>query len=327
MNRREFIKTVGLSVGALAANSLFSTRRLMAMTETKVSSNAPILPRREYGKNKIPLSIIGLGGMVVNGVEQDHANRVVAEAVERGVNYFDVAPTYGDAEVKYGPALEPYRKDIFLACKTTQRGREGAAAELKNSLSRLRTDYLDLYQLHALNKIEKDVDTAFAKGGAMEVFVEAKKSGQVRHLGFSSHSTEAALQAMDRYDFDSVLFPVNFACFYKGRFGPEVIKKAQSKGVTLLAIKALARQQWPKDDPLRKKYNKCWYQPLSDRREAELGLRFTLSQPVTAAVPPGDESLFRLAMDLAMDFKPLSAAEDQELRTLASSLNPIFSAA
>ena len=118
----------------------------MAMTDTKVSSNAPILPRREYGKNRIPLSIIGLGGVVVMGVEQNHANRVVAEAVERGVNYFDVAPTYGDAEVKYGPALEPYRKDIFLACKTTQRGREGAAAELKDSLSRLRTDYLDLYQ-------------------------------------------------------------------------------------------------------------------------------------------------------------------------------------
>ena len=299
----------------------------MAITETKASSNAPTLPRREYGKNRIPLSIIGLGGIVVNGAEQDRANRVVAEAVERGVNYFDVAPTYGDAEVKYGPALEPYRKDIFLACKTTQRGREGAAAELKNSLSRLRTDYLDLYQLHALNKIDKDVDTAFAKGGAMEVFVEAKKSGQVRHLGFSSHSTEAALQAMDRYDFDSVLFPVNFACFYKGRFGPEVIEKAQAKGVTVLAIKALARQQWPKDDPLRQKYNKCWYQPLSDRREAELGLRFTLSRPVTSAVPPGDESLFRLAMDLAMDFKPLSAAEDKELRTLASSLNPIFGAA
>ena len=101
---------------------------------------------------------------MVSGVEQDHANRIVAEAVEKGVNYFDVAPSYGDAEIKLGPALEPYRKDVFLACKTTQRTKEGAAAELKESLKRLRTDHLDLYQLHALSDVQKDVDAAFGPG-------------------------------------------------------------------------------------------------------------------------------------------------------------------
>ena len=258
---------------------------------------------------------------------QDRANRLVAEAVERGVNYFDVAPTYGDAEVKLGPALEPYRKNVFLACKTTERNRDGAAAELKRSLERLRTDHLDLYQVHGITDVAKDVDTIFAPGGAMEVFLEAKKSGQVRHLGFSAHSAEAALAAMDRYDFDSVLFPVNFACWLNGNFGPAILERARAKGVARLALKGLARQRWPEKDPQKAKYSACWYQPLSDPHEAELGLRFTLSQPVTAAIPPGEESLFRLALDIASKFRPITEPELAELKTLAAGLNPIFHAA
>ena len=296
------------------------------MNDAGSSSNAPRLPRRKYGKTGVELSVIGLGGIVVMRAEQAHADRVVAEAVERGVSYFDVAPTYGDAEERLGPALEPYRKDVFLACKTTQRRREGAEAELKRSLERLRTDHLDLYQFHNIMSVEEDVDVVFSKGGAMEVFTEAKKTGQVRHLGFSAHSEEAALAMMDRYDFDSALFPINFATYYKGKFGPQVIRTAQSKGMSLLVLKALARQTWPEGDPQRQKYSKCWYQPTTDRREAELALKFALSQPVTAAVSPGEESLFWLALDLAMDFSPITPQEEEELKALAATLNPIFKA-
>jgi len=274
----------------------------------------------------VKLSIIGFGGIVVKDAQQQHANHVVAEAYEKGINYFDVAPTYGNAELKLGPALEPYRKKVFLACKTTQRKRESAAAELKESLKRLRTDYFDLYQLHAITDLEKDVDTVFAKGGAMEVFIEAKKQGQIRHLGFSAHSEEAALAAMERFDFDSILFPVNFATFYKGNFGRKVIAAAKAKGVARLALKALARQRWPKDDPSRKEYSKCWYQPLTEREEARLGLCFTLSQSVTAAIPPGEESLFRMAVDLAMTLKPISKDDLEKVKQMAKSLNPVFQA-
>ncbi len=129
---------------------------------------------------------------------------------------------------------------------------------------------------------------------------------------------------MDRYDFDSILFPVNFATFYEGNFGPRVLEAAKSKGVARLALKAMARQQWPKDDPLRQQYPKCWYQPLTDRNEAKLGLYFTLSQSVTAAIPPGDESLFRLALDLAMGFRPISQKEKETLQHLAQSLACVF---
>ena len=322
MERREFLKST-LAAGALVAGGAMP-RAETTDNVCPCASNAAKLPQRAYGDTGARLSIIGFGGIVVSGVEQEHANRVVAEAVEKGVNYFDVAPSYGDAEIKLGPALEPYRKNVFLACKTEHRSKEATAAELQESLKRLRTDYLDLYQLHAISDVQKDVDAVFAKGGAMEVFFEAKKQGQVRHLGFSAHSEEAALAALGRYDFDSVLFPINFATFYQGNFGPRVIEAAKSKGVARLALKAMAKQKWPKDDPARKQYSKCWYQPLTDRNEAKLALYFTLSQPVTAAIPPGEESLFRLALDLAMDFRPISQREVETLRQMAQPLAPVF---
>jgi len=327
MKRREFLKKSTVAAGTITAGGLLDRSAQIAAGEVQRGSeleNRASLPQRPYGQTGVKLSIIGFGGIVVKDAEQQHANRVVAEAFERGVNYFDVAPTYGDAEVKLGPALKPYRKKVFLACKTTQRRREGASEELKRSLARLHTDYLDLYQLHAITDVEKDVDTVFAKGGAMEVFIEAKKQGQVRYLGFSAHSEEAALAAMERYDFDSILFPVNFATFYKGSFGAKVIAAAKSRGMAILALKALARQRWPQGDPSRKDYPKCWYQPLTERDEAKLGLTFTLSQPVTAAIPPGEESLFRMALDLAMSFRPISERDLARVEQMAQSLNPIF---
>jgi aryl-alcohol dehydrogenase-like predicted oxidoreductase len=326
MERREFLKGT-LAAGSVAAGG-FLPHVNAAQSDCGPGcpcyGNAAKLPRRAYGDTGERLSIIGFGGIVVSGVEQKHANRVVAEAAEKGVNYFDVAPSYGDAEIKLGPALEPYRKDVFLACKTEHRTKEETTAELKESLKRLRTDYLDLYQLHAISDVPKDVDAVFAKGGAMEVLLEAKKQGQIRYLGFSAHSEEAALAAMERYDFDSVLFPLNFAAFYQGGFGPRIIQVAKSKGVARLALKAMAKQKWPKDDPTRKQYPRCWYQPLTDRNEAKLALYFTLSQSITAVIPPGEESLFRTALDLALDFRPISQKEIETLRQMAQPLDPVF---
>ena len=318
--RRRFLKTAALSTAALVINSAHGK-------EGTPSTNPARLPRREFGRTGIRLSIIGMGGIVVRDSGQDHANRIVAEFVERGVNYFDVAPSYGNSEDKLGPALEPFRKDVFLACKTGQRGRDEAAAELGQSLMKLRTDYFDLYQLHAVTNVSKDIDAVFAKGGAMEALAEARKAGQIRHLGFSAHSVEAAFAAMDRFDFDSILFPVNFATYFAGNFGPQIMKRAESQGLARLALKSLARQKWPENDPGRKLYPKCWYQPLTDEHTAGLALRFTLNQPVTAALPPGEESLFRLALDLVPTLAPLTAAETAELQSLAAELNPVFRAA
>ena len=296
------------------------------MSDTNTSSNAPQLPKRPYGRSGEMLSILGLGGIVVMNAEQDDADRIVAEAVERGVNYFDVAPGYGDAEIKLGPALQPFRKNVFLACKTSKRQGEPALEELERSLQQLRTDHFDLYQLHGLCDVAGDVDAAFASDGVMPMLIEQHKAGRIRHLGFSAHSVEAAMAAMDRYDFDSILWPTNFACYFTGGFGPQVVEAALEKGMAVLALKAMARQLWP-ETAHREQFSKCWYQPLNDPRQAELALRFTLSQGVTALLPPGAEPLFRLALDLITDDRAITPAEVEELRELATELTPIFQTA
>ena len=280
------------------------------------------LPRRPYGRTGVELSIVGMGGLVVIGMAQDEANAIVAEAVERGVNYFDVAPSYGDgeAEEKLGPALEPHRGGVFLACKTGKRDAEGAARELAGSLERLRTDHFDLYQFHGITRME-DVDRIFAPGGAMEVFLAARDEGTVQHLGFSAHSVEAALAMLDRFAFDSILFPVNHVCYAQGGFGPQIVERARERGTARLALKAMARTVKGEGPH---KYPKCWYQPVDDPDLARQALRFTLSEDITACVPPGDERLFRQAVELMTDFEPLTPAEREALLAGTDGVKPIF---
>jgi len=319
MDRREFIK--GTAAGIAAAVVGLSGVSEAAMTD---NGGPDRIRRRKLGKTGRMLSMIGFGGIVVMGHEQSEANRFVAEAVERGINYFDVAPSYGDgeAETKLGIALAPYRKRVFLACKTTRRDRRGAEEELATSLKRLKTDYFDLYQLHALTTMD-DLDRALASDGAIQAFLQARKEGRIRYIGFSAHSAEVALAAMDRFDFDTILFPINYVLYYNANFGPQVVQKAKEKNMGILALKMLARQQWPQGAN-RSEYPKCWYQPITDPEEAALAVRFTLSEPITAAVPPGDIRLFRTALNLAGQFKPLKQSERELLKQKVASLTPIF---
>jgi len=222
------------------------------------------------------------------------------------VNYFDVAPTYGDAEEKLGPALAPHRREVFLACKNhATPGRRGDG-ELERSLKRLQTDHFDLYQLHAVTTTE-DVETISGPGGAMEAFVAARQAGKVRFLGFSAHSVEAALALLERFRFRLDPVPIQRGHLARRNFGPQVLAKAKEQGVGILALKAIGERSVAGGRHPR--LPKCWYEPLSEPAEARLGLRFTLSHPITAAVPPGDENLFRLALNLAKDLPPLSDAE------------------
>jgi aryl-alcohol dehydrogenase-like predicted oxidoreductase len=286
------------------------------------------LPRRRY-KDGIDLSILAFGGIVVCGLSQQEANRRVAAAFERGVDYFDCAPSYfdGEAELKLGEALRPFRDKVFLAEKTMHRDAKGAREELERSLQRFHTDHVDLYQFHAVGSME-DVDRILAPGGAAETFFAARREGKVRHLGFSAHHAPAALRLMDALELDSVLFPVNANAWENGGFGPQILARAKARGMARLALKALAFGAWPADlKPEDRPYPKCWYQPIDHRETARLALRFTLNHEVTAAVPPGDERLFDLAMDLASEpLPPLNALELAELKVRLSALEPVFSA-
>jgi predicted aldo/keto reductase-like oxidoreductase len=265
--------------------------------------------------------MIGFGGILVMDEDPPTASRLVAEAVDRGINYFDVAPTYGNAEERLGPALEPYRKSVFLACKTEKRTAAEATEALHGSLEHLRTDYFDLYQLHAVTTME-EVEQILGPGGALEAFVQAREEGLVRYLGFSAHSEEAAVALLDGFGFDSILFPFNWVCWHKGKFGPRALEKAQQKGVGILALKALAKRKWKEDE--EHKWSKAWYAPVDTFGEASLAVRFTLSKPLTAAVSPGHVELLRWACDTVDQFTPLTEEEDALLAERSQGLDPIF---
>jgi predicted aldo/keto reductase-like oxidoreductase len=281
------------------------------------------LPRRRYGRTKEKLSIIGFGGMVLKDVSPKEAAKFVAEAVDRGVNYFDVAPFYGNAQRRLGPALKPHRQKCFLACKTLERDAVGAAKELRESLRLLKTDHFDLYQLHALTDAE-EVEQAFGPGGAMETILKAKQDGSVRYIGFSAHSEEAAHAALDRFDFDSILFPLSFPTWIGANFGPSVYKRAKKTGMGIMALKAMAHQQWPKGK--RHRWNKTFYEPFDESDKAALGLRFTLHLPVTAMFPPGHWELFQMALGLAQAgaITPLTSNERKIIKQIAKDSVPIF---
>jgi predicted aldo/keto reductase-like oxidoreductase len=322
MDRRGFIRTGSVAAGVIAAPGACLGFNLGAASSGE-GSFGPI-PKRRLGKTGEQLSILGLGGIVVMNATQAVANNTVAQAVGAGINYIDVAPSYGDAQQLLGVALGPYRDRIFLACKTSKRDKSGAAAALDGSLKLLRTDHVDVYQHHAVTTLE-EVDEILGPNGANEAFVAAKKAGKIRFLGFSAHSPQAALALMNRFHFDTVLFPINFVLSSQQNFGPQVIARARQKDMGIMAIKAMAKTVWPASIPENNRPNpKEWYQPCSVPEEAALALRWTLSQPITAAIPPGDERFFPLAMYVAQNFQPIQPDEERMLIARAAGVTPIF---
>ena len=315
MKRRTFFEKCLTGGIALTAFPLFGRKKTHDLKTE--------FPKRILGNTGEKLSIIGFGGILVNDIEQATANNMVASAFERGINYFDVAPSYGNAQDQLGPALKPYRDQCFLACKTLERDKAGAEKELHESLKKLKTDHFDLYQLHALTKKE-DVEKAFGPNGAMETVLNAQQEGKIRFVGFSAHSEEAALQAMEKFDFDTILYPINFVCWNQANFGPKVVEKAKEKKMGILAIKALAFTGIP--EGTKKPYDRLWYIPIEDKKVANLSVRFTLSQGVTAAIPPGDPGFWDIALDIAQNYKPVTNDEIAELEKISAGIPPLFQA-
>ncbi len=313
MKRRIFIRNSALGAVALTVPAIRNFGN-------NFSADFQI-PKRVLGKTGEKLSVIGLGGIMLNDNPQELANELVSKAYDLGVNYYDVAPSYGNAQDRLGPALKPYRKNCFLACKTTERDAVGSQKELEESLKKMQTDHFDLYQLHALTSVE-EVKKVFAPGGAMETFVNAKKEGKVKHLGFSAHSVDAALLAMKNFDFDSILFPINFVCWNAGDFGPQVFAEAEKRGMGILALKAMALTRLGNGE--KKIFKNVWYQPISDEAVMEMALKYTLSKNVTAAIPPGEHTLFLKALEFMNDYKPITETETSKLLALAKETEPVF---
>lgn len=241
---------------------------------------------RPFGRTGIQISPIIFGGIINMNETQKTADDYVDYAVDAGINYFDVAPSYGDAQSRLGPALKKHRSDLFLACKTMDRSAAGAKAELLESLAVLGTDHFDVYQMHALSTSE-DLEQAFAPGGAMETFVWAKKEGLIRNIGFSAHNEDIALRACELYDFDTVLFPMNWALGMETGWGDRISQEVKKTNKGLLCMKVLVSRMWRPDEPVV--YPKSWCRPVYDNdRLAIAGMKYGLYKGGAALVPPGN---------------------------------------
>jgi predicted aldo/keto reductase-like oxidoreductase len=282
------------------------------------------LPRRILGRTGEKVSTIAFPGLGMVQQEQEECTTAVHRIFERGVNYFDVAPAYGNgtAEVRLGVALQGLdRSRLFLACKTKMRDKERAREELERSLQRLKTDHFDLYQMHAIFTPE-EVQKAFGPGGAIETFLKAKGEGKIRFFGFSAHTTKGALEALKAYQFDTAMFPISFAEYFQFGFGKAVLEEAGKRGTVVIGMKALYAGAWPEGAERTRKW---WYRTMETDDEVALAIRFTLSQPgVVAAVPPSFIDLTDKAISAAQAFQPITEAELAKLREMSAGRGSVF---
>lgn len=319
MDRRVFIRCLAAS-GALLG---LDPESLLAATEGKPSR---LLERRKLGRTDLTVSVLGFGGMTVASETPENAANYIAEVIDRGVNYFDVAPYYGKAQKRFGPVLKSYRNRIVLSCKTLGRTADACKKEMRVSFRDLKTDYFDLYQLHALNKVE-EVETVFGPGGAMEVIQEAKKAGKIRYLGITVHSEAAALAALDRYDFDTIMMPLSVATWHQEKFGPAMHAKACARSMGILGIKTSAHQKWASPEiRAQSKWKELWYQPFVNSAEVALCLRHACNLPVHSILPPGNWELVKMALDIVQSqaMTPLSETELASLKKMALTQVPMF---
>jgi predicted aldo/keto reductase-like oxidoreductase len=213
------------------------------------------------------------------------------------------------------------RGKYFLSCKTKKRDAEGARLELENSLKKLKTDHFDLYQLHHLVKPE-EVKQALGPGGAMEAILKAKDQGKLKWIGYSAHTTKSALEVMKGFKFDTVMFPINFVEYYTRGFGKEVLALAQEQGAAVISIKPLSWGQWPQGMEQNRKW---WYRSTEEAKDAELAMRFVLSQPgVVTAIPTSFFDLLDVAIAAAKNFKPLDEPATVQLKQMAEGCGSIF---
>jgi aryl-alcohol dehydrogenase-like predicted oxidoreductase len=205
-------------------------------------SPSPPLPCRVLGKTGRAVTLLGLGGEGVLRTDGKGAAavRVIHRAMDQGVNYFDTAPAYASSRDYYGAALGERRRDIVLASKTHDRTRDGSLRLLDDSLRRLRTDYLDLWQLHDLRTAD-DLDRIFARGGALEALLQARAERRVRFLGVTGHHDPAVLlEALRRFDFDTVLVALNAADVHRLPFASTVLAHAAQCGLGVIGMKVFA---------------------------------------------------------------------------------------
>lgn len=269
------------------------------------------IEKRAFGRTGHMSSAVLFGAAALRNVDQTTADRTLDLLYQYGVNHIDTAPRYGDAELRIGPWMEHARDDFFLATKTDQFDYQGCKDQIQRSLERLRTNRLDLLQLHALIHPD-DWERAFAPGGALEAILEAKKQGYVDHVGVTGHGwTVAAMhrKSLMRFDFDSVLMPWNWFAAQHPTYASdfrETVALCEQKNVAVQTIKSIARGAWSAG--MHKNRN-TWYQPLEDEDDIQMAVHWILSHRSFFLNSVGDVDLLPLVLRAADEMGPV-APED-----------------
>ncbi|WP_200858723.1 aldo/keto reductase [Candidatus Desulforudis audaxviator] len=309
MNRRRFIQ-LGLTVTATAGLTgckFFlepgKVEELPLADENEKESQEPPIPRRKLGQTGYYTSIFGLGGaFIVAQGRRNEAAAVINRALDLGVNYIDTAPTYGNSESNIGEVMRYRRNEVYLASKTLDRSRDGTMQLFEQSLKRLQTDYLDLYQLHGVHSYE-DLKQLFGAQGAIKALDELREGGVVKFTGITSHKNcPVLLQALEEYDFDCVLIALNAGDVHDDSFAENVLQVARQKDMGIVAMKVAA-------------YGRIFREGGVASMEQALG--YALTYPVSTALV-GVSNLEELEENVRIvrNFKPFSKNRMKQLEEL-----------
>ena len=283
------------------------------------------MEKRRFGRTGHDSTVAIFGAAGFYDVCQAEADQVMEYILSTDINHIDVAPGYGKAEVRLGPWLAEVAERFFIGCKTQERSKAEAETELRRSLERLQIDKFDLFQLHAVTNME-ELNRVTGPGGALEAIVEAKQEGLLDYVGITGHGLEAPevfLEALERFEFDSVLFPINFILYENKNYrenAETLLKVCQERDIGTMIIKHIAKGPWGEGD----KTHTTWYRPFTEAEWIQQGVNFALSQPVTGICTPGDVNLLPLAVEACEKFQAMGAERQVDLIAQTPQFQPLF---
>jgi len=288
------------------------------------------MERRRLGKTDHRSSVVTFGTYAIGDSSQAEADRAIEYALEHGINHFDVAPTYAEAELRLGDYLGRHPQPaLFVGCKTEEREAPAAREKLLRTMERLGRDQLDLYQLHAVGDLET-LDRCFAPGGAWETFLRAKEEGLVRHLGITGHgpgAPAAHAEALRRYpEFATVMVACNPSLHAIPAFRRDweaLLAACRAGDVGIHVLKATAKAPWGGRQPT----HHTWYEPLTEQAEIDRAVAWALDQPVTTLCSSGDLEVFPKIVAAAEAYRAGAGARAEADLTAIPGYANIFVAA
>ena len=284
-----------------------------------------MIERAAFGRTGHDSTRVIFGAAALGRMSQDRADATLAVVADFGLNHIDTAAAYGDAELRLAPFLAEHRVDVFLATKTGDRTGDGARASLERSLERMGVDSVDLIQLH--NLVEEDEwATAHGPGGAVEALARARDEGLTRFIGVTGHGLRIArmhLRSLERFDFDSVLFPYNFVLVRNEAYRSDVeelIAVCADRHVATQTIKSIARRRW-RDDDSAPRYS--WYAPVTEADALGRAVRYVLGRPGLFLLSSSDATRLPAILAAAQN-GPTPTDDELAADAAAEGMEPLF---